>query len=101
MEGESLFNDASSLTLFEIFYSMVENKEDKTVGQEIAEIVLKTLWAGFTGICIGLGTGIFNHIVFYWLEHRNMKPKAYVAFSVAGSYLSFYICQACVHAVSS
>lgn len=60
LEGESLFNDASSLTLFEIFKELVESDNANDVGSEIAGIVVRTLWSAFVGICIGLAMGIFN-----------------------------------------
>ena len=64
-----------------------------TLGEEITHIVLKILWSAFTGISIGMAMGIFNHLIFSWLERRNVEPFTEVAFTVGGAYLSFYITQ--------
>ncbi|GIM04957.1 hypothetical protein Vretimale_9399, partial [Volvox reticuliferus] len=93
LEGESLFNDASSLTLFEIFKEVVLEDAKTTLANDLQGIVVKTIWSAFTGICIGLAMGIFTKWVFAWLQHRNVEAMAEVAWSVAGAYLSFYITQ--------
>lgn len=52
MEGESLFNDATSIVLFEIFFSMVKRKQKghpSTLGflEQAAEIFSKIAWLAF------------------------------------------------------
>ncbi len=54
LEGECLFNDASSLTLFEIFVHLIESKQDRSLGEQIGDIAIGVLWSAFTGTCIGL-----------------------------------------------
>ncbi len=44
----------------QIFMEVTKSTEHKTLGEEIAGIVVSTLWASFTGICIGIGMGVFN-----------------------------------------
>ena len=77
----------------QIFNDIVTSNEQQDLGQEIIGIVTKTLWAAFTGIMIGLAMGIFNQIIFSWLEHRSAEPFAEVAFTVGGAYMTFYITQ--------
>ncbi|MEW5302839.1 MAG: hypothetical protein WDW36_005582 [Sanguina aurantia] len=93
LEGESLLNDASSLTLFEIFSKIVATSENVSLSHELSNITVDILYASFTAMCIGLGMGLFNKYVFLWLQHRNIPPQAEVAFTVAGSYLCYYITQ--------
>ena len=37
--------------------------EPQSLGEELQEIVIKTLWSAFTGIAIGLAMGIFNQVL--------------------------------------
>ncbi|MEW5312414.1 MAG: hypothetical protein WDW38_004051 [Sanguina aurantia] len=93
LEGESLLNDASSLTLFEIFSKIVANSENVSLSHELSNITVDILYASVTALGIGMGMGLFNKYVFLWLQHRNIPPQAEVAFTVAGSYLCYYITQ--------
>ena len=70
LEGESLFNDASSLTLFSIFIELVAKNQSQSLGDQIASIVVGVLWSVFTGIAIGLLSGIFTLLCFMWMQHR-------------------------------
>ncbi|KAL6750873.1 Sodium/hydrogen exchanger family-domain-containing protein [Haematococcus lacustris] len=97
LEGESLFNDASSLTLFEIFKELVQESSAESLSEEIAHIVVKTITSALIGVAVGMAIGIFNRLLFIWLQWRNMPSFAEVAFSVAGAYLSFYITQVWCH----
>ncbi len=58
LEGESLFNDASSLTLYEIFHEVVTSTEHTTLAHDLQKIVRMTVWSAFTGVCIGVAFGI-------------------------------------------
>lgn len=58
LEGECLLNDASSLTLFEIFKHILEGNEQRTIGKTIADIVETTIWAAAVGVMIGVALGI-------------------------------------------
>ena len=51
----------------QIFNEIVMHNESQDVSQELIGIVTKTLWAAFTGICIGLGMGILNQARLVWL----------------------------------
>lgn len=70
MEGESLFNDATSIVLFEIFFSMVKRKQKghpSTLGflEQAAEILSKIAWLAFGahGPVLVLTTFIQRHAV--------------------------------------
>eukprot|EP00798_Chlamydomonas_sp_ICE-L_P011080 gene11080-18689_t len=93
LEGESMFNDASSLTLFEIFKELIEEDASHPLGQTIEQVVVGTIKASVIGTAVGLAVGIFNQIIFIWLQWRNMPSHAEVAFTVGGCYVSFYIAQ--------
>lgn len=62
MEGESLFNDATSIVLFEIFFEMVKKLGDGGPGtegglfQEGLNIVVQISWLA-AGMCSNLLTG--------------------------------------------
>lgn len=60
LEGESLFNDASSLTLYEIFHEVVTSTEKTTLAHDLQKIVRMTVWSAFTGVCIGVAFGIIT-----------------------------------------
>jgi hypothetical protein len=57
MEGESLFNDATSIVLFEIFFSMVKQRQrghhpgSAGVLQQAVEIFGKIVWLTFGEHC--------------------------------------------------
>lgn len=59
MEGESLFNDATSIVLFEIFFDMVKKLGDGAPGteggllQEGLNIVVQICWLA-AGVCLSL-----------------------------------------------
>ncbi|KAG1668999.1 hypothetical protein FOA52_000592 [Chlamydomonas sp. UWO 241] len=93
LEGESIFNDASSLTLFEIFQGLILEGSSEPLTTTVADVVVKTIWSLFAGSAIGLAMGIFNQLVFLWLQHRNVRPAIEVSFSVGGCYMAFYITQ--------
>lgn len=75
MEGESLFNDATSIVLFEIFFEMVKKLGDGGPGteggllQEGLNIVMQISWLA-AGISCLLTGGICN----FTMEFANLEP---------------------------
>lgn len=91
LEGESLFNDASSLTMFEIFSNVINQQQH--LDKDIAEIAWKTVTAFLGGLAIGSLTALFMALMVMWLQLRDMKGFIETALSLALAYISYYITQ--------
>ncbi|BDA42347.1 probable Na(+)/H(+) antiporter NhaH at N-terminal half [Coccomyxa sp. Obi] len=97
LEGESLLNDASSITLFTIFLSEVDDMRSghvATAGEVIGNIVSKTLWLAVGGALIGLAFGIVMRYLLRWMRHLGAGIEQQVAMTFAIGYLSYYTANA-------
>ena len=91
LEGESLFNDASSLTMFEIFSEVIH--QEQNLGADIGEIVWKTITSFLGGMAIGSLAALFMALMVKWLQLRDMKGFVETVLSLALAYISYYITQ--------
>ncbi|CAL5219904.1 g1831 [Coccomyxa viridis] len=97
LEGESLLNDASSITLFTIFLSEVmESKQGHHAngGQVLGNILSKMLLLAVGGAVIGLAFGIAMRYVLRWMRHGGAGIEQQVALTFAVGYLSYYTANA-------
>jgi NhaP-type Na+/H+ or K+/H+ antiporter len=71
----------------------MHSHKSESLDDALTSIVVGLLWAIFTGIAIGLLSGLFTLLTFMWMQHRSLDAKAEVAFTVGMAYLSFFIAQ--------
>ncbi|KIZ02439.1 hypothetical protein MNEG_5523 [Monoraphidium neglectum] len=101
LEGESLFNDASSIVLFEIFLKLSsrgggggggggrggEGALLELLGAMVADISQLAAVGVVMGMLIGYGTKfLFKHI-----QRRGTPPHAEVAITLGGAYLTYLL----------
>lgn len=97
MEGESLFNDASAITLFEVFshliYTHVSTLPEvwPSVWSVIPTIIVDILRLSAVGLAIGLGFSWVTWHLLRWLRWRGARPYIETTVVLAGAYLSYYI----------
>ncbi|EIE21844.1 hypothetical protein COCSUDRAFT_56295 [Coccomyxa subellipsoidea C-169] len=97
MEGESLFNDATSIVLFEIFFRMVKRMQNgKTASdlgffEQMLEIASSICWLAFGGVVLGLAFGVLTRLVLRLMHRRGHKAPEQLALIVGMAYLSFYV----------
>ncbi|KAL3141541.1 Son of sevenless 1, variant 2 [Trebouxia sp. C0010 RCD-2024] len=100
MEGESLFNDATSIVLFEIFFEMVKKLGDGGPGteggllQEGLNIVMQISWLAAGGFAIGFALGFITKWLLSLLRSRGAKAPEEMALTLAMAYLAFYLANA-------
>ena len=80
MEGESLFNDATSIVLFEIFFEMVKKLGDGGQGaeggllQEGLNIIVQITWLA-AGMCSALTTATWAFHLGVYIRILNRAPQ--------------------------
>lgn len=98
MEGESLFNDASSMVLFTIFFELVKRAQvTGTAGPVMEQLPViggKVLWLASGGAVVGYALGYITRKTVVWMQSRGCKPAQEVAIIVAMGYGAFYLGQA-------
>jgi len=96
LEGESLFNDATSIVLFEIFFDKVKDLDMGKAAQ--VELVPELLSIGYQicvlaggGIVVGLAFGYLTLFVLRWLRKGSLAPKAEISFVLGMAYVCYYV----------
>eukprot|EP00884_Botryococcus_braunii_P001577 jgi/Botrbrau1/1141/Bobra.0162s0032.1 len=98
MEGESLFNDATSIVLFEIFFGAVKDlskgraPEHGGLLEHIQTIVFQIVWLAAGGAAIGYAFGLVTRLLFKFLHRRtgHSAPEQ-LALTLGMAYLCFYL----------
>ncbi|KAK9835845.1 hypothetical protein WJX74_009233 [Apatococcus lobatus] len=96
LEGESLFNDATSIVLFEVFFEMVKTVErgeqsGSTIAAETLTITSKIVYMAAGGLAIGIAFGLVTVQLLKALKWRGLaQPPQELSLSVAMAYLCFY-----------
>ncbi|MGB3288123.1 MAG: cation:proton antiporter [Burkholderiaceae bacterium] len=84
VEGESLFNDAASISLYSVLLTVLYGGGDLSTGKVFYSFVFSFLGGGLAGFLMGrLASGLF-----IWLRGW---PTAEVTLTVALAYLTFYL----------
>ncbi|KAG1680362.1 hypothetical protein FOA52_015453 [Chlamydomonas sp. UWO 241] len=92
LDAESLFNDASSLVMFELIKEVVQEDEPfsaAVVGQIFKHIVI----AAAGGAAIGISSGIFTQVCLRWMQWRKLPGVAEIALTLGVAYAAFFITQ--------
>lgn len=99
LEGESLLNDASSITLFTIFIQFAIDAAQghplsDTAGQIIMNVLQKTAWLTAGGFCIGIAFGVCTRTILRFLQRYGATAEQQIALTLALGYLAFYTANA-------
>ncbi|KAL4437060.1 hypothetical protein ABPG75_004199 [Micractinium tetrahymenae] len=96
MEGESLLNDASAITLFEVFKGILEAHADPaqpfpSVWSSLPDILLDTLRLAGIGAGVGLAVSIALGYLLRWLRWYGVQPASESVAALSCSFLAFYL----------
>ena len=100
LEGESLWNDASAFSLFEIFFHILLHSFEESHG---GEVVYPSVWSTLPtivadifrltaiGVAIGFALSVVTGWLLRWLRWRGARPFVDTTVVLANAYLAFYV----------
>eukprot|EP00878_Enallax_costatus_P002544 GHUV01002726.1.p1 GENE.GHUV01002726.1~~GHUV01002726.1.p1 ORF type:complete len:958 (+),score=224.31 GHUV01002726.1:205-3078(+) len=96
LEGESLLNDASGLTLFEIFFHILEvslaNPEHpgdvKTI---VGQVLLAVVQFGLIGFVMGMVFGVLTRFLLRYMRYLGASHDQEVALTLGMAYLAYWV----------
>ncbi|KAI7841428.1 hypothetical protein COHA_004823 [Chlorella ohadii] len=92
IEGESLLNDASAITLFEILEDNADPSQPfPSVWTSLPTILSDTARLAGVGAGVGLGMSMALGYLLRWLRWHGMQPNAESVAVLACGFLSFYV----------
>ena len=97
LEGESLLNDATGITLFQVFYDILKDSIGDpipTVWSVIPRIIVDIIRLSSIGFGIGLGFSMISYYILKWLRWRGAGSHIEATYVLAMSYLVYYVTNA-------
>lgn len=96
LEGESLFNDSSSIVLFEVFLKMSLGRHASraggiSLGPFLLSLVKHVSYLSVAGAAAGAAMGLATRLIFTLLHKRHIPPHVEVSVPLAGAY-TVYLC---------
>ncbi|KAI8463489.1 MAG: Sodium/hydrogen exchanger family-domain-containing protein [Monoraphidium minutum] len=90
LEGESLFNDASSIIFLKLS-SRREAEGHARLGELLGVMVLEIGQLAGVGVAMGLLVGYATKMLFKLMQRRAAQPHVEVAITLGGAYLSYLL----------
>lgn len=97
LEGESLLNDATGITLFQVFFDILRESAGEpipTVWSVIPTIIVDIIRLSSIGFGIGMGFSMISYYVLKWLRWRGAGSHIESTYILAMAYLVYYITNA-------
>ncbi|GMH41796.1 hypothetical protein BSKO_09706 [Bryopsis sp. KO-2023] len=100
IEGESLFNDATSIVFFNLFWprfkmSTTGELKDEPLTDVLAKMTIEVIWLAFGGLAVGWLFGFLTSWILKLLQkRRHHSPVVEVGVITGVSYLCFYVANA-------
>lgn len=97
LEGESLLNDATGITLFQVFYEILKDSTGEpipTVWSVIPRIIVDIIRLSSIGFGIGLGFSMVSYYILKWLRWRGAGSHIESTYILAMAYLVYYVTNA-------
>lgn len=97
LEGESLLNDATGITLFQVFLSIINDNIGEpvpTVWSVIPTIIVDIIRLSAIGFGIGIGFSMISYYILKWLRWRGAGSHIEATYILAMAYLVYYVTDA-------
>lgn len=100
LEGESLLNDATGITLFQVFQGILEGNRNEysygipTVWSVIPTIIVDIIKLSAIGVGIGFGFSVISLFILRWLRWRGAGLHIESVYVLAMAYLTYYVTNA-------
>eukprot|EP00879_Flechtneria_rotunda_P004544 GHRR01004799.1.p1 GENE.GHRR01004799.1~~GHRR01004799.1.p1 ORF type:complete len:1688 (+),score=648.93 GHRR01004799.1:153-5216(+) len=96
LEGESLLNDASGLTLFEVFFHLLQSKyehpeHEESIGQVVGEVFLAVVQLSLIGFVMGMAFGVLTRLFLRFMRYMGAGHDQEVALTLGMAYLAYWV----------
>ncbi|KAK9840543.1 hypothetical protein WJX81_000451 [Elliptochloris bilobata] len=95
MEGESLFNDATAIVLFQVFFNQLKQQESQTpdMWHQLLNLAQKITWLSIGGVGVGLAMSLLTRLMLKFIHRRGHKGPEQLTLTIAMAYLTYYFGQ--------